>query len=87
MPSMIRINGAHNNNLRWTNERFEQAHTALRRARRSTEALQEIVAGANGGEASLRLIIDDTFVLCGNNSAMASTPEGKRTEPELRPTS
>jgi len=81
---MIRVNAEHEGDLHWTNDRIDEAHTALRRARKSTGALEEIVAGRSS--QSLRFIADDMFALYGNDVAMASTPAGKRTDPETLPT-
>lgn len=78
--TVMRINSEDERDLRWSNDRFDEAHDALRRARTATGALEAIVAGETG--LSLRLIADDMFALYGNNSAMASTPQGRRTDPE-----
>lgn len=78
--SMIRVNSTPGVRLHWDYEGFDAAHDALRRARKSTGALEDIVAGKDS--KSLRLIANDTFALYGDNSAMASTQRGRRTDPE-----
>ncbi len=84
--NLVRVNSELNERFDWTVEHFDEAHTALRRARQSTTALEKLVAGAEPHQqSSLRLIAADMFALYGNNSVMASTPEGRRTDPETMP--
>jgi hypothetical protein len=83
--TLVRVNSERDGQFHWTNEHFDDAHTALRRSRQSTGALEEIVGGKRTRDTSLRFIADDMFALYGNNTAMASTPEGRRTDPETVP--
>lgn len=78
--AMIRVNSTASVDMHWDYKRFEAVHDSLRRARKSTGALEEIVAGKDS--MSYRSIANDVFALYGDNSAMASTPAGKRTDPE-----